>query len=234
MKQFGIKTEDGFELVSLLETAPDLDGPYDVRQLCPDGRFWEESPRAPWNAFWSANRADWEAEFPDSGFEELAADDPTAPWNRPEPSRVPADYPGLLWAPPQRLDLVKLPKPEEPIGQKAEPYVELAEDGQSVERRWNLVPLSAAELREHHRATLRTSWAAQPSWIRGPFGDKFEIAGKLLDVHDDTAAADLIRYAEAPSGYSATYDHNGTTVDQIAYFTQLKQQLVAAIEALPA
>jgi hypothetical protein len=78
--------------------------------------------------------------------------------------------------------------------------------------------------RDTQRAALRTSWAAQPSWIRGPFDGHFRGAQVLLDAGDDDAAADLIRYAEAPGAY---------TTEQLATFVTLKTTIAAAISALP-
>jgi len=82
----------------------------------------------------------------------------------------------------------------------------------------------AGRERDAARAALRASWAAQPSWIRGPFDGHFRGAQVFLDAGDDDAAADLIRYAEAPGAY---------TTEQLATFVTLKTTIAAAIAALP-
>jgi hypothetical protein len=73
------------------------------------------------------------------------------------------------------------------------------------------------------RSALAAQWSALPSWIRGPFGSHYASATHLLDVDDDDAAADLIRYAAAPAAYSA---------DQNAVFEQVRAGLLAAIDNL--
>ena len=83
---------------------------------------------------------------------------------------------------------------------------------------------SATHARETARAALHASWAAQPSWIRGPFDNHFRGAQTFLDAGDDDAAADLIRYAEAPGAY---------TTEQLATFVTLKTTIADAIAALP-
>jgi hypothetical protein len=126
------------------------------------------------------------------------------------------------WTPPVVVPLVKIDKPAEPSGKVAEPKLVWFED--RVERQWELVDLSPAALRESARAALRASWAAQPSWIRGPFDGHFRGAQVFLDAGDDDAAADLIRYAEAPGAY---------TTEQLATFVTLKTTIANAIAALP-
>lgn len=82
----------------------------------------------------------------------------------------------------------------------------------------------AGRERDAARATLRAQWASQPAWIRGPFDDKFIAAQRFLDAGDDEAAAALIRFADAPGGYSP---------EQLSAFAALKETLADAIEALP-
>lgn len=79
--------------------------------------------------------------------------------------------------------------------------------------------------RQKSRAALREKWDALPAFIRGPFRKEFEAANVLLDEGDDEAAGALVRYADHPRGYSAA---------QAMAFSQVKNQLAEAIEALPA
>lgn len=78
--------------------------------------------------------------------------------------------------------------------------------------------------RETARAALRTQWAGLPAWIRGPFAAQFATASALLDAGDDDAAEALIRFADAPSAYSA---------EQLAEFQGQRARLATAIAALP-
>lgn len=80
-------------------------------------------------------------------------------------------------------------------------------------------------LREQARHSLRDQWAQLPSWIRGPYHASFVAASELLDQHQDDAAADLIRYSPPMPGF---------THDQIDEFMLVREQLVEAVEALPA
>ena len=122
MKTFGNKTIQ--ELISLNEK----DGSYDVNQLCPRGKHWEEDPDAPWNeedhSLDSADYPDllWIAPEPvipepilnEAGEEieqepiivacpagKLEQDNPGASWNLPNPSHNSSDYPDLLWVAPE-------------------------------------------------------------------------------------------------------------------------------------
>lgn len=74
------------------------------------------------------------------------------------------------------------------------------------------------------RTALRQQWEALPSYIRGPYRDKFEAANRLLDEGDDEAAVALIEYAPAAPDFTA---------EQIAVFNSTKASMKAGIEALP-
>lgn len=119
------------------------------------------------------------------------------------------------------LPLVKLPPPDGPC----EPYLELAADGQTVERRWGAREATPTELRHAARHALRDQWASLPAWIRGPYHAAFVSAGQLLDSGDDDAAEALIRLAPPMPGFS---------LDQLNEFGELREQLADAIAALPA
>lgn len=73
------------------------------------------------------------------------------------------------------------------------------------------------------RAAMREQWDGLPAWIRGPFQSLFAAANALLDAGDDDAAAEMIRYAVPPSGY---------TPEQARAFAQVKQQFASAFAAL--
>lgn len=81
----------------------------------------------------------------------------------------------------------------------------------------------AASLRAAARATMREQWDGLPAWIRGPFQPLFSAANALLDEGDDDAAAEMIRYAVPPQGY---------TTKQATTFAQVKQQFADAFAAL--
>lgn len=81
-----------------------------------------------------------------------------------------------------------------------------------------------AEQRATARAALADKWAALPSWIRGPFGGKYDAAIRLLTANDDETAADLIRYADAPALYSP---------EQSAVFELVRAELLAALSGIP-
>lgn len=81
-----------------------------------------------------------------------------------------------------------------------------------------------AEQRATACAALADKWAALPSWIRGPFGGKYDAAIRLLNANDDETAADLIRYADAPALYSP---------EQSAVFELVRAELLAALSGIP-
>lgn len=81
-----------------------------------------------------------------------------------------------------------------------------------------------AEQRATAGAALADKWAALPSWIRGPFGGKYDAAIRLLNANDDETAADLIRYADAPALYSP---------EQSAVFELVRAELLAALSGIP-
>lgn len=83
---------------------------------------------------------------------------------------------------------------------------------------------AASAAREAARAALADKWAALPSWIRGPFGGKYDAAIRLLNANDDETAADLIRYADAPALYSP---------EQSAVFELVRAELLAALSGIP-
>ena len=74
------------------------------------------------------------------------------------------------------------------------------------------------------RASLRTAWDGLPSWIRGPYRDKFEVANRLLDEGDDEAARDLIKYATPLPDSEET---------PLAAFEAARAQMMSGIDALP-
>ena len=74
------------------------------------------------------------------------------------------------------------------------------------------------------RAALRAAWDGLPSWIRGPYRDKFEVANRLLDEGDDEAARDLIKYATPLPDSEET---------PLATFEAVRAQMMSGIDALP-
>lgn len=90
---------------------------------------------------------------------------------------------------------------------------------------WEIVAKPPPDPRDTARGQMRANWDALPDWITGPFGDKFNAANLFLDAGQDGRAANLIQYADPPSGYDAT---------QLATFNAVKQQFADAISALPA
>lgn len=119
------------------------------------------------------------------------------------------------------LPLVKLPQPDGPC----EPYLALADDGQTVERRWKPRQATPTELRHAARQALRDQWASLPAWIRGPYHAAFVSVAQLLDSGEDDAAEALIRLAPPMPGFS---------LDQLDEFGELREQLADAIANLPA
>jgi hypothetical protein len=101
------------------------------------------------------------------------------------------------------------------------------ESGEWVEISSAVVALTTEEIasasRLAARTDLRTTWEALPAWIRGPFGDKFDAAYRMVIAGDYEAAEALIEYAEMPSGY---------TLEQAATFAQVQSQMAAGIAAL--
>jgi hypothetical protein len=73
-------------------------------------------------------------------------------------------------------------------------------------------------------AALRAAWDGLPSWIRGPYRDKFEAANRLLDEGDDEAARDLIKYATPLPDSEET---------PLAIFEAVRAQMMAGSDALP-
>lgn len=154
MKTFGnIATR---ELISLIETTPyGFDAPgYHVEQLCPPGKFHKADDRAPWNAFHNSDPAYWRTEYP-AAWSNVADDDPSAPWNAPEPNRDPTAYlddkgEPLYWETPKLVPLVKLPRPEhDELTHYVEPKLVWFED--RVERDWEILPIPASVI--ENRAT---------------------------------------------------------------------------------
>lgn len=107
------------------------------------------------------------------------------------------------------------------------PYADI-NAGEWVTRSWQVVDLTADELTAKQRATQRTAlrqqWEALPSYIRGPYRDKFEAANRLLDEGDDASAIDLIDYAPPMPDFTA---------EQITVFKSTRASMKAGIEALP-
>lgn len=121
--------------------------------ICPPRRFWESHPEAPWNVVIERDSSVWKSEYPEA-WGETADDDPSAPWNAPEPERDPTKYldengDPVLWEMPTIVPLVKIPPSHDPATHKAEPTIAWFED--RVERRWIVSPLSAEELAEKAR-----------------------------------------------------------------------------------
>lgn len=227
MKTFGITATQ--KLTSLIEvTLPGLETfGYYPEQLCPPLRFWETHPDAPWNVVIERDPELWREQYPDR-WGNAANDDPSAPWNQPEPSRNPADYTDdhgdpILWTAPEVVPLVKLDKPTtfNPATHDCEPT--LVWFANRVERDWQVVQLSQEEARLAARIALRTTWESLPAWIRGPFGDKFDAAYRMVIAGDYDAATALIEYAEMPSAYS---------IEQAAIFAQAQAQMASGIAAL--
>ncbi len=219
-------------LVTLCHVSlPGLVSPgYHPVQLCPPRRFWQAHPEAPWNAPWSDSPEFWRSL--NERWNEVADDEPLAPWNQPEPSRDPADYQdldgsALLWVAPVVIPLVKLDPPTfNTATHRAEPVLVWHAD--RVERDWQIVELDpavvSANARSVGRGSLRASWDGLPAYIRGPYRDKFEAANRLLDEGDDEGAIALIQSAAPAPDFDST---------QLALFIQVKAQMQAGIAALP-
>jgi hypothetical protein len=75
------------------------------------------------------------------------------------------------------------------------------------------------------RAALREKWDSLPAWIRGPYQHQFAAANALLDAGQDDAAAALIQYADVPTAFD---------LEQIEVFSRVRDEMLAALEALPA
>lgn len=126
------------------------------------------------------------------------------------------------WRLPTLIPLVKLDQPaHDPATQDCIPTLVWHAD--RVERDWQIVPISAERARLTARTALRTQWESLPAWIRGPFGDKFDAAYRMVIAGDYDAAIALIAYAEMPSAY---------TIEQAATFAQVQTQMAAGIAAL--
>ena len=95
-------------------------------------------------------------------------------------------------------------------------WEEIIEAGETI--------LEARAARAQARAALADQWATLPAWIRGPFGSTYTAAIAHLDAGDDEAAASLIEYAVAPTGYDA---------GQVEAFELIRSSLLAGIQALP-
>ena len=97
------------------------------------------------------------------------AENPLAPWNRPDPvkpqdwpedqawapdlaSHDPADYPGELWTPPLIVELIKIPQPDPVPGKIAEPILVWTET--SCTRDWVVRDMTPSELDD----SLRKVW----------------------------------------------------------------------------
>lgn len=88
---------------------------------------------------------------------------------------------------------------------------------------WSPPAVSSEAARAAYRAAMREQWDGLPAWVRGPFQPLFAAVNALLDAGDDDAAAEMIRYAVPPSGY---------TPEQARAFAQVKQQFASAFAAL--
>lgn len=167
---FGQQVQKQIGLVEsqTLVTVPFEEGEPVITSLCPSGQFWLTHPDAPWNAFWVGTKAAWVEQFP--AVSGIDADDPDAPWNQPEPSRDPADYPGLLWAAPSWVPLVKIPAPVADTGKTPEPVVVWLSD--RVERQWTQRPLTAIEIAKQAE---QAGYSVQPE-------------GFILALHDKDRA----------------------------------------------
>ena len=204
----GLATE--YKQVGLIATRElitlplDAAGDPEINTLCPARNFWLSHEEAPWNAFWSSERQVWYTRYPARAaeFDEWQPADPKAPWNLPEPSRDPADYPGLLWTPPAWVPLLKLDAPEfDPETQRAEPVLVWHAD--RVERQWTVVaytpPVPAAVTRRQLRLELLS---------RGLLAN---VTAALNGIPDEaTKAAALIEWEDA-----TTFDRAHPLVGQI-------------------
>jgi hypothetical protein len=111
-------------------------------------------------------------------------DDVFAPWNQPDVSTDPADYPGLLWTPPLIVELVKIPKPDPTPGKIAEPVLVWTET--SCTRDWEIRDMTPTELAD----SLRKVWPNTQAFLA-----EFtvtEMAGIGLSVDPTVAALRLM------------------------------------------
>lgn len=155
MPRYGIPAlKDASEYEAFVDLPLLEGGEPDVNVMCPPNRYWQDHTQAPWNAFWSSLKADWLADYPELA--DVPEDDVNAPWNKPEPDRVSANYiyppeiwdgVALLWTPPEIVPLVKLDKPDHVNGKKWTPSLTWLTD--RVERGWieeDADPMSPAEM----------------------------------------------------------------------------------------
>ncbi len=123
------------------------------------------------------------------------------------------------------VPLVKLARPEETETHRPEPYLALAEDEQSVERRWQMVAKSDRERRAVARETLRAEFLAESDEFLGLAWSTWRDVGQLLDLGKDAAARAAILALQAPSGY---------TLEQTNALQTKKTYYADQILALPA
>lgn len=83
----------------------------------------------------------------------------------------------------------------------------------------------AAATRTTTRAALRAQWKTQPSWMRGPYHDKFSSFFSLLDEGDKDAALEMIESIEPTR--KITKD-----AARLTQFNGVKAQFAAAIQNL--
>ena len=89
----------------------------------------------------------------------------------------------------------------------------------------NQPPAPDTSARALARVALREQWDSLPAWIRGPYQHQFAAANALLDAGQDDAAAALIQYADVPTAFD---------LEQIEVFSRVRDEMLAALEALPA
>jgi hypothetical protein len=83
---------------------------------------------------------------------------------------------------------------------------------------------AAVDGRAAARSALRQQWDSLPPFIRGAYRPEFAAVNEMLDEGDDEAAAALIEFADAKSGFSP---------EQQVLFDGLKGQFAQAIRSIP-
>lgn len=84
---------------------------------------------------------------------------------------------------------------------------------------------TAVDTRATTRTTLRAQWKAQPTWMRGPYHDKFSAVISLLDDNDKDAALEMIDSIDPTR--KITKD-----AARLKQFNEVKAQFAAAIQGL--
>jgi len=134
---------------------------------------------------------DWSSMVPRGQF---FIGDETAPWNQPDQSSDPADYPGLLWTPPLIVELTKIPQPDPIPGKIAEPIIVWTET--SCTRDWEIRDMTPSELAD----TIREVWPNTQAFL-AEFS-LAEMAGIGLSTDPTIAALRLMLSVWAGQIYS--------------------------------